>query len=48
MSAVRVPPIVPQNPDLQSQYTIRVRVANPDEPFGPFLLAASPLAVWRL
>ena len=45
MSAVRVPPVVPQNPGLQSQYTIRVRASKPDEPFEPFPLAALRLAV---
>ena len=45
MCAVLVPPVVPQDPDLQSQYTIRVRVSKPDEPFEPFPLAALRLAV---
>ena len=45
MSAVLVPPVVPQDPDLQSQYTIRVRASKPDEPFEPFPLAALRLAV---
>lgn len=35
ISAARLPPVATQNPDLQSQYTIRLRLANPDEPFGP-------------
>jgi hypothetical protein len=38
------PPVAPQNPDFQSHYTIRFRVARPDEPFEPCPLAALRLA----